>query len=69
MFDITDHFDWLGHRFFQFFHNALLRSHVSYGKTWCSRSSTLGVFYVGQILYDELSRTHPTVAKWQSDGP
>ena len=30
---LTEHTDWLDHRLFQLSHNALLRSHVSYGKT------------------------------------
>ena len=67
MFNITDHTDWLSHGFFQFFHNALLRSHVSHGKTRRGRSSTLGVFYVCRYIFVIFPGL--TLANRHSDGP
>lgn len=43
---ITDYTDWFGHRGFKSLHHDLLRSHVSYGKGGCGRSTPLGIFYV-----------------------
>ena len=66
IFDITDHIDWLSHRCLQLFHNALLRSLVSYAKTRRGRSSTLGVFNVCPsiiVIFPGLTRCRPSL-RW-----
>ena len=66
IFDITDHTDWLRHRFFQFFHNAVLQSLVSYGKTRRRRTSTLGVFNVRRyviVIFPGLTRRQSSL-RW-----
>jgi len=55
---LIDHSDWVSHRFLQLFHDALLWSHVSYGKGGCGRSSTLAIFHVCcSIFFAILSQT------------